>query len=304
MVANQIKKILLFPPLFCLLLVAVSSCKKSEKKILAKVGSVKISEEDFLKELLGMPAVYQNYLSTVEGKKQLLEIMLRERILLSMAEKSGVEKKKDVQKTLKEFKERQKEEATEFRKGLLLRDYLRELQDGELKISDAEIKSYYEENKDEFLNPKKISASHILSSTAEEATAVLARLKKGENFSKVAREVSKDPSASRGGTIGEISKGDLSDLPEFEKALWSLRNGEFSPIVKTRLGYHIIKKTGETRLPVQAFEKSVPQIRRILEKQKFDNWMGKIKTKEKVWVDEQLLASFKLSAPGGDELSK
>lgn len=296
LMSSNDKKYLFFV-LFCFLVGGFFSCKKSEKKLLARVGSVKIYEEDYLKELLGMPQIYQNYLSTLEGKKQLLDIMLRERILLAKAEQSGIAKKKEIQKSLKDFKEKQKEEATEFRKGLFLRDYLRDLQDGELKVTEAEIKVYYQDHKDEFLNPKKISASHILTSSEVEAEAALARIKKGEDFAKVARETSKDPSAIRGGAIGEVSRGELSDLPEFEKALWPLRNGQISSIVKTRLGYHIIKKTGEIRLPNQSYEKVVPQIRRILEKRKFDLWVEKIKSEKKVWVDEQLLASFKLSSP-------
>lgn len=269
-----------------------AGCKKSEKKLVAKAGSIKIYDEDFTRELSNLPADYQNYLSTLEGKKQLLDILLREKILLNLAEKSAVSKKKEIQKNLKEFRERKKEEEIEFRKGLILREYLRELQDGVLKVTEPELKLYYEQNKSDFENPKKITASHILSASQSDAEKALSRLKKGEDFAKVARELSTDPSSSRGGMIGEVGRGDLADLPEFENELFHLKSGQISQIVKTKLGYHIIKKTGEIALPGQAFQKVAPQIRRILEKRKFDQWMDKTKREEKLWVDENVLASI------------
>lgn len=269
----------------------LAGCKKSQNKVIARADNVKIMQQDFEKELVGLPPTYQNYLATLEGKKQFLDILLREKILVSVAEKSGVAKKKEVLKSLQEYKERAKEQEQEFRKGLILREYLRELQDGELKVTEAELKLYYDQNKNDFQNPQKIAVSHILLPTKEAAETALQRLKKGEDFAKVAREISADPSAARGGMIGEVSRGDLAELPEFEAGLFNLKSGQISDVVKTKLGYHIIKKNGQIQLPSQSFEQGAPQIRRILEKKKFDQWMEKMKKEKKVWVDETLLAS-------------
>lgn len=280
--------------LFFGFLLILQACKKSQDKTLAKVGRIKISQEDFSKELANSPQIYINYLSTLEGKKQFLDILLKEKVLLNSARNSGVASNKQVRKDMRQYVERAKEQEEQFRKGLILREYLRELQDGKLKIEDQEIKDYFEKNKAEFENPVKVVASHILSSTQEEAEKTLQRLKKGEDFAKVAREVSKDPSATRGGLIGEVMRNDLSDLPSFEQALFSLKTGEISTVVKTKIGYHIIKKNGEQRLPGQAYEQAAPQIRRVLEKKKFEDWMEGEKKNQKVWIDEQVLASISL----------
>ena len=125
-------------------------CKKSDNKIVARAGSVKITTEDLAKELVNSPPAYQNYLRTLEGKKQFLDILLREKILLNAAEKSGVEKRKEIQKNIEEYKERAKEQESEFRKGLVLREYLRELKDRELKVTEPELKLYYDQNKGDF----------------------------------------------------------------------------------------------------------------------------------------------------------
>jgi peptidyl-prolyl cis-trans isomerase SurA len=69
----------------------------------------------------------------------------------------------------------------------------------------------------------------------------------GESFEKLAKEYSQDVSAPEGGDIGTFNKGDL--LPEFERAALALNPGEVSGVVKTKLGYHIIKlisKNGDT----------------------------------------------------------
>lgn len=292
----NIKKQFVWMPVL-LVIVGILGCQKGGKKIVASAGSVKISDEDFAKELVGLPQAYRSYLATLEGKKQLLDILLREKLLLESAEKSGIDRKKEIQTSLKEYHRRAADQETEFRKGIILREYLRELQDGELKVTEPELKSYYDQNKSEFQNPKKISASHILSPTHEEAEKALARLKKGESFAKVAREVSTDPSAEKGGSIGEVSRGDLTELPEFEKELFNLKNGQISDIVKTKIGFHIIRKDGEKTLPSEGFDQAAPKIRRMLEKKKFDEWIDKIKKQKNVAIDETVLASISVQEP-------
>ncbi len=87
-----------------------------------------------------------------------------------------------------------------------------------------------------------IRASHILVATEAEAQQVLAELKKGASFEELAKKYSKDtPSALQGGNLGEFQRGDF--VEEFEKVAFGLKPGETSGIVKTALGYHIIKRT-------------------------------------------------------------
>ena len=86
-----------------------------------------------------------------------------------------------------------------------------------------------------------VRASHILVNTEKEANDLLARLKRGENFEELARLYSIDKaSGSRGGDLGEFGRGDFR--PEFENSVFRLKIGELSGIVKTELGYHIIKR--------------------------------------------------------------
>jgi hypothetical protein len=86
-----------------------------------------------------------------------------------------------------------------------------------------------------------LSASHILLKTEAEAKDVLKQLKSGANFNEMATQYSTDKSsASKGGSLGAFKRGDF--LPAFENAALALQVGEISGVVKTALGYHIIRR--------------------------------------------------------------
>lgn len=88
----------------------------------------------------------------------------------------------------------------------------------------------------------RIRASHILVEKFSEAQQVIERLKKGEEFSKIAQEKSIDGSRRRGGDLGIFGHGVM--VKEFERAAFALQVGQITEQpVKTEFGYHIIKRT-------------------------------------------------------------
>lgn len=87
-----------------------------------------------------------------------------------------------------------------------------------------------------------VRASHILVETEEEATQILSKIMEGAEFEELARQYSIDSaSGAKGGDLGKFGRGDL--LVEFEDTVFRLKVGQISGIVKTDLGYHIIKRT-------------------------------------------------------------
>ena len=88
--------------------------------------------------------------------------------------------------------------------------------------------------------PNQVHCAHILVKTEKEANSVLDRLKKGESFANIAMEISLCPSKKRGGDLGTFSRGKM--VKEFENAAFLFQKGQISPIVKTKFGYHIIKR--------------------------------------------------------------
>ncbi|MCM8811994.1 MAG: peptidylprolyl isomerase [Candidatus Omnitrophica bacterium] len=164
-------------------------------------------------------------------KRRLLEEMIMETILLQEAKRRGLERDQTVDQLVREA-----------RRQILLGRLLEIVREGQKKeVSDEEIAQAYEAGKETFVEPETYRASHILVRTQEEAQKVLDRLKAGESFTKLAEEVSIDPSKARGGDVGYFSKGQL--IPEFETAVENLKIGDYSGIVQTQLGYHVIMLT-------------------------------------------------------------
>lgn len=90
---------------------------------------------------------------------------------------------------------------------------------------------------------KKIRCSHILVKKLSEAEAVLGRIRSGEKFGRIARDVSADSgSARKDGSLGYFGRGAM--VKEFEKAAFALAVGEVSGPVKSQYGYHVIKRLG------------------------------------------------------------
>lgn len=89
----------------------------------------------------------------------------------------------------------------------------------------------------------KIKCSHILVKKQSEALAIVERLKKGESFANLAKELSIDKgSAKRGGELGYFGRGMM--VKPFEEAAFKLEKGQISDPIKTEFGYHIIKRLG------------------------------------------------------------
>ena len=89
----------------------------------------------------------------------------------------------------------------------------------------------------------KIKCSHILVQKQSEAIAILDRIRQGEKFGKLAKELSVDSgSAKRDGNLGYFGRGKM--VKEFETVAFSLEVGKISEPVKTQYGYHIIKRLG------------------------------------------------------------
>ncbi len=89
----------------------------------------------------------------------------------------------------------------------------------------------------------KVRASHILVDKHSQALALISRIKEGDDFASIAKQYSSCPSKKKGGDLGWFTKGQM--VPEFEKATFNLSVGAMTnEPVKTKFGYHIIKRTG------------------------------------------------------------
>jgi peptidyl-prolyl cis-trans isomerase C len=119
-------------------------------------------------------------------------------------------------------------------------------------VSDADTKTFYDQNKPRFRQEDSIHASHILIRVEEQADAatkakaktqaddIQKQLKKGVAFADLAKKYSQDPgSAPKGGDLGFFNRGQM--VPAFDQAAFALQPGQTSAVVETPFGYHIIR---------------------------------------------------------------
>ena len=143
-------------------------------------------------------------------------------------------------------------------------------------VSDQDAETYYKEHGAEFERPKRLKTAHILvrvaptggseaenKSRAKIAEAIR-RVKAGEDFGKLATEISEDTAtAGQGGELGFVGKGEM--VPQFEEGVFALKKGEVSPQpVRTPFGYHAIKVLDVQDAGVQPFREVAPKIKEKL----------------------------------------
>lgn len=98
-------------------------------------------------------------------------------------------------------------------------------------------------NKEQWKNSgmaNKIHCAHILVKKKSEAEELLKKVKEGKSFANLAKKHSKCPSGKRGGDLGTFGRGQM--VKPFERAAFNLKKGEVSPVVKTKFGYHLIRR--------------------------------------------------------------
>ncbi|MFZ5906427.1 MAG: peptidylprolyl isomerase [Nitrospirota bacterium] len=279
-----------------LLCVSAGCAKKDESKgaYLAKVGSTKITEADVDREIKNLPEFAQQLFEGSGGKEKFLEELIKKEVLYQEAVKKGLDKDTEYRQKLDDFK-----------KLTLISVLLEKEIEEKTKVTDQEVKEYYEKHKNDLATISKMRASHILVKSEDEAKKILARIKKGEDFAKIAEQISLDTgTAKNGGDLGYFSQGQM--VPEFESAAIKLKVGEISEPVKTRFGYHIIKVTDkETGKPIE-FEKIKNTLAQRLaaEKQKefFDTYIDELKNRYKVEMNQEAIAKLS-GAPGPQEES-
>jgi len=190
--------------------------------------------------------------------------------MLLAAKKSDSARSPEYKKRISAMEADLKGKLQYYKDYLLAKMWVEDLREGPIKVLPAEIDDYFAKY------PFEITIEIITLPTYEEAEAVMKKVKGGADFTKTAREKSIDKDNVR---LPPLVYGEF--MPELEEMAFKMRPGEIQGVVKTALGYHILKKISQSKLDAA---ESKERIQRVLEKKKFDAHLAKFQAKVKVEV--------------------
>ncbi len=154
----------------------------------------------------------------------------------------------------------------------------------EKSMTDQKLHARYDKFLKEAPPREEVHARHILVGSEDEAKAVIAELKKGGDFAKLAQEKTTDPSGkTSGGDLGYFTKEDM--VPEFADAAFKLKPGEFTQTpVKTQFGWHVIKVEDRRQAKPPTFEQMKPRLANDVSREIVGDKLNELKTAAKIEV--------------------
>ncbi|MDQ0858987.1 peptidylprolyl isomerase [Bacillus sp. V2I10] len=228
-----------------------------------------------------------------QGGTQIVDYLITEKIIEQESDKKNIKISNDAveeeyqsvvdsyggEEAFKQQLETSGGTIEDVKKDLKTNLKIEKLLEPEISISEDEMKTYFEENKESFAEPEQVKASHILVEDEATAKEVKEKLNAGEDFSELAKEYSTDTSNSeKGGDLGYFAKGDM--VTEFEDVAFAMKEGEISEPVKTEFGYHVIKFEDKKAAAEAAFDDKKEEIKETL----FDQKMQTVYT---TWLEEK-----------------
>lgn len=300
---------------FAVILAAISTCgtlsfAEVVDKIAIVVNDEMITDGEIQRVI---QPIYEKYKTTYKGpkliekleemKQKIAEQMIDDKLILCEAKRLNVEvDEKEIDKRVDDVIKRMgsrdlferglaqqhlttKDLRMKYKEQLMTKKLVDQKIGSRIMITPVEIANYYSKNSAEFTQPEEVKLWNIfipLKDTADaQKSASLAkdvskRLKEGCDFAGLAKLYSQGPNASEGGPMGYVRRGYL--LPEIDKVVFNMKDGEISDIVQTGVGYHIFKV--EERRPARTL--SLAEAKRDIEEAIFRQ---KVSEKLKGWVD-------------------
>lgn len=282
--ALTLNRKLSFIALLILTLTVTGCTSKKEGKVLASFSGGTITESEFKDKMQNLSREARRLAE--KKKKEYLQELVDEDFLLREAKRRGIDREQEVRDLLGEAERR------------ILVAKLIELEvDKKVKLGPDEAQKFYDANKQLFTTPLLLRASHILVATDAEAQSIRQKLLSGADFEQLARTMSLDQSAIRGGDVGFFQKGQV--LPEFEDVAFKMKKGEISQPFKSQYGYHVMKLTDRAEPTLRDFKLVKGIVERQLIARKriaiYREYLKSVKGNAKITIDDKALEAISFS---------
>jgi len=290
----------------------LASCSRAGQKTkgtpVATIGENAITDIQFKAKLAEQPSFAQARYKSLDRKKELLDSMVRQDLLLAEARRRGIDNDPEVRATI--------EKVIVHKLG---RVYAEEA-DKRRPIPETDLRRYFEQHRSEFVIPTRVRVSHLFiaapdkdprrARAAAEAARLLAQTKakeaKGEEqaFKMIASQRSEDAATkATGGDLTFRTRDQLAQLwgTELTEAAFALKViGEMAPVVTTPRGVHLVKLLGRQEGYETSFESARARIENRLKVERqsrsLDALVADLKQKVKVQIDEKALEAVDVAA--------
>lgn len=259
--------------------------------VLARIGSDVITRRSLADRLAEIPDQYRATYSTPEGRQQLLDRMIEERLWLQDAEASGIGRRDEIARQL-----------AQQRRDLLIRTRINELMATNPAPSDSDAKVYYDANETEFRTPASVGMRHIQLRTEADAKKVLGLAKaKGADWNKLVTTWTQDTlTRGNGGNLGTVTReGGFTSIgpqPALAESAMAIGEGAIGGPWKTDRGWHVVKVDTYRPDGVRPFDQVRTFIIRQLTQQRqqgfYQSELSKVRARIGVKTDSTAVHSF------------
>ncbi len=163
------------------------------------------------------------------------------------------------------------------------------------EVTEEAVKKYYEEHPEEFKVPESVRVRQIVTDTKEKAESILRRLRQGENFAKLAKDLSLSPDRREGGDLGFIPRG---SFPREFEVCFTMNPGEISPIIPSLYGFHLFKviekAPGRTQDLTEVTSKIFMQLKQRAREQYLKSLLERLRSQAKIEINRDVLERMTL----------
>lgn len=318
----KIRNFLCIGVLLYLCLLFTAAPENIEAAIVDKIVVVVNSEIITQREIdIMLAPVYNQYRTMYQGeelirkleevREAIIKQLIEDRLILSEAKKQNITiEEKEIDSRINDIRNKVggdkeldnmlnqqnltvNELRARYKEKIMIRKLIDQKVGARIIITPLEVKNYYNENKEQFLNPEEIQLRQILikikpgqdgqEESLRRAREIIKRIKEGCDFGGLAKEYSEGPSVEEGGIMGYVKRGDL--LPQIEDIVFNLKDGESTGIIQSTLGYHIFKVE----------QKKLRRIKELSEvRQDIEDYLYRDKADKKLrgWIDSLAKSAY------------